>query len=1150
MGEKIQSADLPRSAFLIVAAFFLLSGLSSLIYQVIWTRLLVFVFGSTTFATSTVLAVFMGGLALGSYVAGRWADNAKRPFLWYGILEGIIGLWALATPLLFSFALPLYKSLFLQLHEQQYVMLLVRFLVASIVLLPPTACMGATLPLLSRFVTASLSTVGDRVGTLYAVNTLGAVFGSFAAGFFLIPELGLSITTWIAAAMNLLLAFSVFFVAKSVFKESTEAPASESAGGVASESAPSATVTAEASSGASPLVQPDPTNSLQGAPARMSGVTLATMISFAISGALAMVCEVAWTRSLLLVIGSTTYAFTVMLCTFLLGIFLGSLVCARYVDRLKQPIVVFALAEIGVCFTGFVSLILFSQLPYWNLGMLALLPNDPAIIMFSRFLTSALVLVPITLFMGAIFPLAVKICANDLSRIGSSIGKLYSVNTVGAIFGAFLAGFFIIPMLGPELALIVTFVANLFLGLVLLFIFGKLRTGIKVFVCLGAMAVCAWVVQKPQIWDKEVLTHAQTHRRQIVARPELATLDNLAKWKESLRTIDTLFYKDGVCASVAISEGKNPHIRVLYTNGHADASDTYDMENQALASALPLLLKPDAKNVCVVGWGSGVTAGAALQFPILDMICVEIEPAVLETSKFFHHVNWIPEQDKRTRLERTDGRNFLLCTPEKYDVIVSEPSNPWQPGVCNLFTKEYFQICRDGLNKNGIFSMWSQIYEMPTKDLQHILSALREVFPHVFVFDSGSGDVCAIASVEPFKLSPALLAKSLSDPRVAKSFAPFKMKTPEDFLARIRMSPGGLNAGVGKALPNTDDKNFLEFDIAKGYENAVYKKQNLEWMLNNQGEIWNFIDWSGTSKADKARECAKVAEHCLLRDRKRALTWAKASLEEEKNNAAYAVIAQAHMMDNDYAGAKQVLDEADKACKPDGQIDAVRGSMALRLSNYTEARASLEKAVALDPKNSLYKFLLAQTYAPLDLGQQNVYQAPPDLNPARVIQLCSELEQDPKFVARQPSMLFVLGDAYLQAGKVDDAIRVLKQAVQIIPDAYIPWRLLSKAYSIKKQWRDADICSDKSAQLAAAQVGAVITNGAIQEDAKNFQGALQNYRLALEMSPSNKAALMLLSNLAKRYEKARVVLDKMNTGAMNELPKDEKKAALPQVPQH
>ncbi|MBX9722662.1 MAG: fused MFS/spermidine synthase, partial [Candidatus Obscuribacterales bacterium] len=323
-----------------VTLLFLLSGLSSLIYQVIWTRQMVFVFGSSTFASATVISAFMGGLAIGSFIAGKYADKIRNPFLCYGILEGVIGVWAIMAPFMFEAALPLYKMFWQQFHFSVLPFSVLRFCVVSLILLPPTACMGATLPLLSKFVTSSLSVVGNRVGTLYSINTLGAVSGALISGFYLIPAHGLFVSTMIAAATNILLAVLVFLLNKELNAEPATIPEESAELNIPDDS-----------DRAIENIKQETTISKQ---------ALFTIIAFGNSGAIAKINEVAWTRALLLVIGSTTYAFSIMLSTFLIGIFIGSFVCAKYVDQFKNAYFSFSVLQVLLGLAGLASICLFN----------------------------------------------------------------------------------------------------------------------------------------------------------------------------------------------------------------------------------------------------------------------------------------------------------------------------------------------------------------------------------------------------------------------------------------------------------------------------------------------------------------------------------------------------------------------------------------------------------------------------------------------------------------------------------------------------------------------------------------------------------------------------------------------------------------------
>lgn len=1083
--------------FLIVSILFLLSGLSSLIYQVIWTRMLVFVFGSTTFATSTVLAVFMGGLALGSFLAGRFADKAKKPFLHYGLLEGVIGVWALLTPVLFSAAIPLYKMCFESLHLNLIAFGLLRFAVATVILLLPTACMGATLPLLSRFVTERLENVGDRVGSLYAVNTLGAVIGSISAGFLLLPNLGLNLTTIIAASTNLGLALLVFILSKT--KQFSPANIAETSAEEKTEEAP----------------PQDRSKSILPAFVRV------TMLSFAISGALAMIYEVAWTRSLLMVIGSTTYAFTVMLATFLIGIFLGSLICARFVDRLKNPTLWFAFAEIGLCLAGFLSLILFSFLPYWNVVVAFHYGKSPEISMFFRFCSAGIVLLPVSLFLGAIFPLAVKVCARDLESIGSSVGQLYSMNTLGAIVGSFIAGFIVIPMLGSEQTLVFCSVCNFALGAVLLVLFGNVKKSIQILTALTAVALLVWTLVCPaEFWDHRVIAMAQNTRRGLM-QGGVDELPSFDKWQDALVTSRKIpFYKEGKAANVAIMETGNTYS--LLTNGHIDASDQLDMENQAFLAVFPLTLKPEAKDVCVVGFGSGVTAGFALRFPIERMICSEIEPVVIETSKFFHHVNFKPEEDKRYFLEPSDGRNYLLGTAKKFDVVISEPSNPWQAGVCNLFTREYFQICKNSLNKDGLFTMWSQTNEIPPKNLAEVFSALHSAFPYVFVMDSNNGDVNAIASQDKFIFSFDKIKKSVDSVGPQANLARFKMRNVEDFIARIIICPDGMDKAVAGIVPNTDDSNHLEFEVAKSYENRLFRSQNKDWMLRHHGNIWDYIDWGAMSPEQKADEFTKIGRAAFFNSPSMGILWVQQAELVHPNIESLALLAEMQISTKDNQAALKTIADGEKLFPNEGRFPGLKGIISLRKGDYTQARTLFSDAVSTKgTKDPLIRYYQALAYSAVDLGEADgVYTAPPSYDPETVVPICLELSQNSKFLSSKPGILIMLADAYKTMGKYDESEQACKNAIKAAPKGFLSWKILAEVFGAKKQWQKSAYCWDRVSVMTAPDYSDFILKTKFFINKKKDSLALRQMQMLEEMSPANPSLFAIMTRYSQKNKAA------------------------------
>jgi tetratricopeptide (TPR) repeat protein len=647
----------------------------------------------------------------------------------------------------------------------------------------------------------------------------------------------------------------------------------------------------------------------------------------------------------------------------------------------------------------------------------------------------------------------------------------------------------------------------------------------RALIILSVGALLIWVAQSPQIWQRDTIVYAQAERRRLMAQPPGAAFPTYDQWRDNLMKMNTtLFYKDGVCANVAVSTGGNPPLRCLFTNGHPDASDGGDLENQILLAALPLLIKPDAKNVCVVGWGSGVTAGYALRFPIAKLVCAEIEPSVLQTSNLFAHVNFAPETDIRTQVVPADGRNYLLCTDEKFDVIISEPSNPWQAGVCNLFTREYFQICKDRLAPGGAFCFWSQVTEMPTKNLAEIISALRKVFPYIYIFDSGQGDVCAVALNDPGKISMALLEQTLASPALAQSLSRARVTSAEDLISRICMSPDGVSAAVASTSENTDDRNRLEFEIARSYENKVYRTQNADWMYAHHGSIWDFVEWRRSDKQAKSLELAAVATKCLERGSQLAEVWARESLTIFPNVAAYSCLIRSEMAAERFDEAVKIAELSVKAFARDAYLKDLQGTISFLQLDCVNAQRSFEQAANLDPRNPLIKYHLAQTYSRTYVGEKRLpHCLPPSGEPKKVIALCTEAAANQDFVMAYPSVLLLLADAYMADGKPAQAIPILENAVQYNLRASLAWKLLREANQRAGAIEKAQICQERErifAQFEIEQMKKEVNS--LLKDGK-LRDAIGLLQTILETDASDQESRKLLTELAAKSDLAKAI---------------------------
>ncbi len=784
----------PRTStilFPLIACLFFASGATALIYEVTWLRSLLLIFGSTAFAVSTVLTSFMAGLAAGSYAVGRWIDRRGRPLVVYGLLEVGIGLYALLVPFLFEALEPLYRSIWAQLHPPAYLFALLRFALSFAVLFLPTAMMGGTLPALARFTAGLRRGLVAGVGGLYGINTLGAFFGTILAGFLLLPSFGLTATLVGTAAVNLAIGAAVLGLA---------ALKGEGAG------------------------EPDEARAVK-AGSTPDGSALAAqrkvvLGAFALTGTAALTLEVAWTKVLTLVIGPSVYAFSLMLAAFLAGLGLGSVAFAWAIERFgwkgARPFVVLSGCAGGL---AFLTLLTFHRLPFlyvllfrrWD-GL-----TDSGTIFAVGLLIAGLVMLPPTLAMGGLFPAALEAFGLARDAAGRAVGSLYAANGAGAIAGSFAAGFLLIPSLGLRGTILLA--ACLYLGVaggVAWFAVRGRRNSWLLPVAALALGGLITVVAPP--WNRMIMSSGAYHY--MVGGDEDLSL---AEFREEVnRGLETVYYREGLVSTVTVvreqgvfgqlGEDSVPSL-YLMTNGKVDASSLSDMPTQILSAHIPLLLHPNPKQVAIIGLASGTSAGSALRHDIESLDVVEIEPAVVEASREFDRVNGRPLDDPRTRLTVADGRTFLSLGDDTFDVIISEPSNPWISGASNLFTQEFFEIVRRRLGDDGIFAQWVQMYGMSPENVEVLLRTFRSVFPNSFVFNTiPYTDLLLVGSPAAIEIDVERLQERVSQPAVLADLQRVDVGDAADLLARGRLGPAEL-AGLAPdgEIFNTDDNAYIEY---------------------------------------------------------------------------------------------------------------------------------------------------------------------------------------------------------------------------------------------------------------------------------------------------------------------------------------------------
>lgn len=767
------SRSLDRAALLL----FFVSGLTGLVYEVLWTRRLSLVFGHSLLAVSTVVTAYMGGLALGSWWGGRRADAAllrgagPATFLRsYARLELVVGCWGLLSLPLLDALERLYFGLAARGWEGLPLQLAV-FALSLLALLPPTTCMGATLPWLSCLFARAGEGLGITLSRLYACNTWGAVVGSALAGFFWLPALGLKGSVVLAALGNLAVAGLGGWLSRG---EESPAPAASA----------KARDSSHGSSGGLPAV-------------------------FALSGFASMLFQLGWTRGLSLFLGSSVYAFSAILVTFLSGIALGSGLYS-WAMRGRQPrrstlsALFFALAVSGAA-----TLPLLSLLPeafLWAYRHFGAGEQFGALLAAQVVLSAAVVLLP-TLCMGVMFPLVTHLhhSARGDGALGGSVGEAYGANTLGCIVGSFVGGFFVLPGLGVQFTVLLA--SACCLACTLLVQPGR-RSALLV---MTGAAIAALLPP----WDTGL---ASAGIAVSVARS--SELDPSTAYPPPV------FYRDGISCTVALSVLGADQV-VLQVNGKADASlAPSDRLTQTSLGLIPLLYQPRPARVAVIGLGSGLTLRAVVGSPASQQVdCVELEPAVVECQPF-----WAPYTDDvlhnpKVRIHEEDGRTFVASSSRQFDAIISEPSNPWIAGIGNLYTADYYARSRSRLAPGGVYVQWCNLYALSPEDVSLVVRTFFSAFPHGDLWTTG-GDLVLVGSVAPTSPGPAALeAYAAASPSLRGELAELGFASPAELAGEYLCSREQALARLGQlgeAL-NTDDLPRLEYSAPR----SLYRKDAL-----------------------------------------------------------------------------------------------------------------------------------------------------------------------------------------------------------------------------------------------------------------------------------------------------------------------------------
>ncbi|HYN05420.1 MAG TPA: fused MFS/spermidine synthase [Vicinamibacteria bacterium] len=773
-----QEATAPQRAGaygLALGALFFISGALGLLYEIVWFRRLHLALGVSLFAVGAVVSAYMLGLAVGSRWAARSAWLRRAPLTAYAGLELGIALYALAFPVLIGALEALYPALFRLLEGHPLGLSLARFALAFLLLLPPTFLMGASLPAMAEAVVAPPGQLARRVAWLYALNTVGGVVGTLAAGFFLIEHLGITRSLFVGAAGSALVALAAFALARHpAHRQRPQGPVEG-------------------------LVIPRSIVS----PAR-GDMRLATSAAF-VAGAVSLASEIVWTRALVFYVHNSTYAFSAIVAVYLLGIAAGALVAARLARTRTSALrsLAMALGASSVALLGAIAVyrhlpelaaLLASGPPPAPATPGASLPAAMSVWSWGRALAlifgqvAAVLFLP-ALLLGAVFPLTLELApAGD--RPARLVGRLYAVNAVGCVAGAVLGTFALVALLGTR----------------------------------GALLLLAWLPVPIALWAlRDAIPSGKA--RTAIAGLFVTAVAGGSLWAAPRGFYQDLFEKrfgrvlwfaEGVTETVAVCEHKDASRWIQFSDGRG-ASGTWSFQGGWLYAHLPLLLHPRPRSAAVICFGTGNTLGAASVHPLEALDGIELSAEVVKAAPLFAATNHDVATSGRARIVIEDGRSYMLATDRRYDVVTEEPPLVHTAGVVNLYSRDFYELVSRRLTDDGIMAVWLATWELETPEMRMLVRAFVDAFPHASLWDcTHPGEWLLIGSKKPLQIDLDALAARMADPKVARDLARIDadtggIRSPADLLSLHLMGREGLAAFAGDARPVTDDRSVVDF---------------------------------------------------------------------------------------------------------------------------------------------------------------------------------------------------------------------------------------------------------------------------------------------------------------------------------------------------
>jgi spermidine synthase len=767
-------AELPREA-LLIAGIFVVSGFAGLVYEVVFSKALALSFGSSALATYTVLATYMTGMALGSWLGGSVSEKCMRPLGIYVACELGIGIYCLMTPFLFTLIRDLYIAVASGSPPESSWLTLVRFGLGMAVLLLPTVLMGATVPLLAKFLERKSHSIGVSVSVLYGANTLGAAVGALFAGYALIPMVGVMGTTFIAAALSLCAGLFALRIQKAAAV--VVAPPTQIVKPVSNEIADRA----------------------------LGWTALAILV---IGGMGTLVLEIDYIHLLATVAGNSAYAFSLMLFTFLIGLSGGGIAAKRLLTTQWPPAVLLVWLECGLATMLLLGVPGWEQIPAY-LSDYAGYPvaHTFAAREFVRACACAMAMLPPSLFIGAIYPVALQCIGLAFpQRKFLMLGRAMGANTLGNIAGVIVGGFVLLPLAGALRSIHVLALSSLFLALLAL-----LRTAprYRAAALLPISVVVVLGISQPASFDYGALASGAN----VYFSPQ-----------QRGRVVDHAESLDGGVTTVAINKVGQTEVKTLMTNGKFQGNDAMEGEMKAQVgfAIAPLLHASERKRALVIGYGTGVTARTLHDAGFAELDIAELSQDILTmANRHFSAINHLVSEQTGVHAHVTDGRNLLMLEPAKYDVISVEITSIWFAGAASLYNREFYQLASQHLNPHGVLQQWVQLHHMRGEDFLTIMATLRSEFRYVWLYILGGQGVLVAANDAGAFPSEEKMNKLGSSPRLqtllglyggsARSLTNSLLASPADVDRLL------TEAHIpGRYLVSTDDNLKLEYETPKG----------------------------------------------------------------------------------------------------------------------------------------------------------------------------------------------------------------------------------------------------------------------------------------------------------------------------------------------